>query len=40
MNGLRRAGVTVNRKLLADLAVRDQAAFGQLVHKAKSNLGP
>lgn len=40
MNGLRRAGVAVNRKMLADLAVRDQAAFGQLVHKAKANLGP
>src|SRR5574342_1282999 len=27
MNGLKRAGVDINRKLLADLAVRDPAAF-------------
>src|SRR5437899_13087042 len=29
MNGLRKAGVTVNRKILADLAVRDPVAFAQ-----------
>ncbi|MEW6031548.1 MAG: 50S ribosomal protein L20 [Bacillota bacterium] len=38
MNGLRRAGVEVNRKVLADLAVRDQSAFEQLVMKAKQGL--
>src|SRR5947199_4107819 len=38
MNGLRRAGVEVNRKVLADLAVRDPAAFGQLAEVAKRAL--
>jgi large subunit ribosomal protein L20 len=38
MNGLRRAGVEINRKLLADLAVRDQQAFAALVETAKSSL--
>lgn len=38
INGLRRAGVTVNRKILADLAVRDQTAFSQLVSRAKESL--
>src|SRR3989441_5536276 len=35
MNGLRRAGVEVNRKVLADLAVRDPVAFAQLAEVAK-----
>jgi large subunit ribosomal protein L20 len=35
MNGLRKAGVTVNRKILADLAVRDPVAFAQLAEVAK-----
>src|SRR3970282_1090827 len=30
MSGLKRAGVEINRKLLADLAVRDPVAFEQL----------
>ncbi len=34
MNGLRNAGVEVNRKVLADLAVSDANAFGILVKKA------
>jgi len=38
MNGLRRAGVDINRKLLADLAVRDEQAFTALVETAKSGL--
>lgn len=38
MNGLKRAGVEINRKILADLAVRDAQGFGQLVAKAKENL--
>ncbi len=38
MNGLRRAGVEVNRKVLADLAVRDPAAFQQLAEVAKQAL--
>lgn len=39
MNGLRRSGVVVNRKLLADLAVRDAQAFNALVEQAKAGLG-
>lgn len=38
MNGLRKAGVEINRKMLADLAVHDAQAFGQLVEMAKSRL--
>ena len=38
MNGLRKAGVEVNRKILADLAVRDPVAFEQLVEVAKRAL--
>jgi len=38
MNGLRRAGVEVNRKVLADLAVRDPAAFTKLAEVAKQAL--
>jgi large subunit ribosomal protein L20 len=38
MHGLRRAGVEVNRKVLADLAVRDPAAFQQLAEVAKQAL--
>lgn len=34
--GLKRAKVDVNRKLLADLAVRDAAAFAKLAEVAKS----
>lgn len=38
INGLKKAGVEVNRKMLADLAVNDANAFTQLVQVAKSNL--
>src|SRR5687768_3906317 len=36
MNGLKRAGIDVNRKVLADMAVRDPASFGQIVQRAKA----
>ena len=36
--GLSTAGVEVNRKILADLAVRDPAAFSSLVEQAKAHL--
>ncbi|MBQ9616032.1 MAG: 50S ribosomal protein L20 [Selenomonadaceae bacterium] len=36
--GLSKAGVEVNRKMLADIAVNDAAAFAQLVAVAKENL--
>jgi len=35
--GLKKAGVEVNRKILADMAVNDAAAFTQLVAVAKQN---
>jgi large subunit ribosomal protein L20 len=38
IQGLQRAGVEVDRKILADLAVRDPSAFGQLVQTAKEAL--
>ncbi|ESK64986.1 MULTISPECIES: 50S ribosomal protein L20 [Abiotrophia] len=38
MNGLKKAGVEVNRKMLADLAVHDAAAFTALVEQAKKAL--
>ena len=36
MNGLKKAGVEINRKVLADLAVRDPAAFSKLTELAKA----
>ena len=36
MNGLKKAGVTLNRKMLAEMAVRDAASFRQLVALSKS----
>ncbi len=38
MGGLRKAGVTVDRKILADLAVRDTAAFNALADLAKAQV--
>ncbi|MBI4233092.1 MAG: 50S ribosomal protein L20 [Chloroflexi bacterium] len=38
INGLTRAGVRVNRKVLADMAVREPSVFGQLVERAKEAL--
>jgi large subunit ribosomal protein L20 len=38
MNGLKKAGVEVDRKILADLAVRDPAAFTMLAEKARAAL--
>ena len=35
MHGLKRAGINMNRKMLAELAVNDAAAFTQLVEIAK-----
>lgn len=39
MSGLRRANVTVDRKILADLAVRDAAAFSRIVEVARTGAG-
>ena len=38
MNGLKKAGVTLNRKMLAEIAVSDKAAFAALVEQAKAAL--
>ncbi len=38
MNGLSRAGVEVNRKMLADLAVNDPQGFAKFVEIAKAEL--
>ena len=39
MNGLKRANIEVDRKVLADLAVFDQPAFAALASQAKAQLG-
>ena len=36
MHGLKAAGINLNRKVLADLAVNDAAAFAALAEKAKA----
>ena len=36
MNGLKKAGIEINRKMLAELAVNDKAAFTQLTELAKA----
>ena len=38
MNGLKKAGVTLNRKMLSEIAIHDPAAFTALVEKAKAAL--
>lgn len=38
MNGLKKAGVTLNRKMLSEIAVADKAAFAALVAQAKAAL--
>ena len=35
MNGMKKAGITLNRKVLADMAVNDAAGFASLVQKVK-----
>jgi len=38
MNGLKKAGVKMDRKMLAEVAVRDEVAFSKLVETAKAKL--
>ena len=38
MNGLKKAGVTLNRKMLSEMAIHDAAAFASLVEVAKKAL--
>ena len=39
MNGLKKAEIAVDRKVLADIAVLDKPAFSKFVEKAKATLG-
>lgn len=39
MNGLKRAEIEIDRKVLAEMAVLDKAAFAQVVNQAKARLG-
>lgn len=38
MNGLNKAGITLNRKMLSEIAIADPAAFTALTEKAKAAL--
>ncbi|KYO65230.1 50S ribosomal protein L20 [Thermovenabulum gondwanense] len=38
INGLKKAGIQINRKILAEMAVNDHKGFTQLVEIAKANL--
>ena len=38
MNGLKKASIDIDRKVLADLAVFDKAAFGKIAEQAKASL--
>ena len=38
INGLSKAGITIDRKVLADIAVHDIKAFGAIAEKAKASL--
>ncbi len=38
INGMTKAGITLDRKVLADIAVHDKAAFAGIVEQAKAKL--
>lgn len=38
MNGIKKAGIDLNRKMLSEIAIADPAAFAAIVEKAKSAL--
>ena len=38
MNGLKKAGIELNRKMLSEMAIHDQAGFAALVETAKKAL--
>ena len=38
MNGLKKANIEINRKMLSEIAINDPAAFTNLVETAKANL--
>ena len=39
ISGLKKAGVTLDRKVLADIAVRDEVGFAEIAKVAKENVG-
>ena len=39
MNGLKKSGIELNRKMLSELAINDKEAFAKLVETAKAALG-
>ena len=39
MNGLKKSGIDLNRKMLSEMAIADEAGFTSLVETAKSALG-
>ena len=39
MNGLKAAGIDINRKMLSEIAVSDEKAFAELASQAKNALG-
>ncbi len=38
MNGVKKAGITLNRKMLSEIAINDEAGFKAIVEKAKAAL--
>ena len=38
MNGLKKAGITLNRKMLSEIAINDPAGFTSIVEQAKAAL--
>ncbi len=38
MNGLKKASIDIDRKVLADLAVHDKTAFSKIAEQAKASL--
>ena len=38
MNGVKKAGIEMNRKSLSEMAIQDNAAFAAVVNKAKAAL--
>ena len=38
MNGIKKAGITLNRKMLSEIAINDEAGFKAIVEKAKAAL--
>lgn len=39
MNGLKKAAIAIDRKVLADIAVRDRTGFAAIANEAKAGLG-